>query len=100
MGAFVNGKWLRGDSRELAFTGPEDEEYEIEFRVTSWGSGPSWTHPGDPVEWEWDKVVWHKQDGTTEDVSEESLKKLGIDPDDVIMKKWTPDPGNYDYPDD
>lgn len=46
---------------ETTFSVPciyEEKDFEItvEFTVTSWGSSPSYWDPGDPIEWEIDKL--------------------------------------------
>ena len=46
---------------EIVFTVPlfcSDDEVEItiEFKVTSWGSADSWMEPGDPIEWEIERI--------------------------------------------
>lgn len=57
------------------YKGTLDDErtVEVDYRVTSWGSGPSWDHPGDPVEIE---IEAFEVDGGEFDPSEDERDRL------------------------
>ena len=72
-----------------------DIEVEVEYKITSYGSGPSWEHPGDPAEIEIHRVVsaegvdltnaCNRPDGV------DILSRIWIAPRDPI-KAWITNP--------
>jgi hypothetical protein len=78
-------------------TKPDAENVEVEFKVTSYGSGPSWEHPGDPPEIEVEAVREDAGEGAdilpglTGDQAE-ALHMLALEHGDFSP----PEPDDYD----
>lgn len=68
----------------IASTDEGETTYEIDFKITCAGSGPSYGHPGDPVEIEiQDVTVTHDR---TPDIHENYVNKLQREGDKSIVE--------------
>lgn len=60
---------------------------EVDYSVTSWGSGPSWDHPGDPVEIE---ISLYECDGAEIEPTDAERERIEQEICEVLEREGPP----------